>query len=91
MDEDAVGGDPGGSVEDPTSVFDAANDGIDFYESLEGMRISVTDPEAVSRTTEFGGGTSQEIAIVPGDFAAAGTRTPRAGSSTRATTSTTPR
>ena len=79
IDEDAVApGEEGGTVEDPESVFDPTNDGIDFYETLEGMRAGVTDPEAVSRTTDFGA-SSHEIGIVPGDFAAAGTRTPRGG------------
>jgi predicted extracellular nuclease len=40
---------------DPTgNVFDPANDGIDFYESLEGMLVTVEDAVAVSAVRSFG-------------------------------------
>lgn len=39
---------------DNFSVFDPAEDGIDFYESLEGMRVTVRDAVAVSPTNSFG-------------------------------------
>ena len=39
---------------DDLEVFDPAEDGIDFYESLEGMRVEVQDAVAVSPTNRFG-------------------------------------
>lgn len=35
-------------------VFDPANDGIDFYESLEAMLVTVEDAQAVSANRRFG-------------------------------------
>lgn len=35
-------------------VFDPVGDGLDFYESLEGMRVTVNDALAVSATNSFG-------------------------------------
>ena len=49
---------------DSFSVFDPGEDGIDFYEALEGMRVTVRDAVAVGPTSRFGeifvraGGTS---------------------------------
>jgi predicted extracellular nuclease len=39
---------------DNFAVFDPAEDGIDFYESLEGMRVTVQDAVAVSPKNQFG-------------------------------------
>ena len=39
---------------DGFAVFDPGEDGIDFYESLEGMRVTVRDAVAVSPTSRFG-------------------------------------
>ncbi|MEY2883062.1 MAG: hypothetical protein RL490_786, partial [Pseudomonadota bacterium] len=39
---------------DNFSVFDPASDGIDFYESLEGMRVTIPAPLVVAPTTSFG-------------------------------------
>ncbi|WP_282607425.1 endonuclease/exonuclease/phosphatase family protein [Pelagibius sp. Alg239-R121] len=39
---------------DFNSSFDPATDGIDFYESLEGMIVTVEDAQAVSPTNRFG-------------------------------------
>ncbi|MEB3337699.1 MAG: choice-of-anchor I family protein [Leptolyngbyaceae bacterium] len=39
---------------DPLNSFDPATDGIDFYESLEGMRVTIKDAVAVSPTNRFG-------------------------------------
>jgi predicted extracellular nuclease len=39
---------------DNFSVFDPQQDGIDFYESLEGMRVTVNDAVAVGPTNNFG-------------------------------------
>ncbi|MFP4297088.1 MAG: lamin tail domain-containing protein [Spirulinaceae cyanobacterium] len=39
---------------DNFSVFDPSEDGIDFYESVEGMRVTVEDAVAVSPSNRFG-------------------------------------
>ena len=51
--------DANGDVE-TAGVFDPAADGLDFWESLEGMLVQVDNAVAVSPTTRFG-----EIAVVP--------------------------
>lgn len=43
------------------STFDPETDGIDFYESLEGMRVTVAGPVAVSPTSSFDDGASAEV------------------------------
>ncbi len=40
--------------DDTLGSFDPASDGIDFFESFEGMRVTVQSPVAVSGTNEFG-------------------------------------
>jgi predicted extracellular nuclease len=62
-----------GSVE-TSGVFDPASDGIDFYESLEGMRVQVNEPVAVGPRNGFG-----EIAVVGDGGAGASLFTPRGG------------
>jgi predicted extracellular nuclease len=52
--------DANGNVETTETVFDPANDGLDFWESLEGMRVSITGAQAVGPTNRFG-----ETSIVP--------------------------
>lgn len=39
---------------DGFSVYDPAEDGIDFYESIEGMYVTVDAPQVVANTNEFG-------------------------------------
>ena len=39
---------------DGLTIFDPGEDGIDFYETLEGMRVTVRDAVAVSPTSRFG-------------------------------------
>ncbi len=34
-------------------IFNPDEDGIDFFESLEGMRVTIDDPVAISRTSTF--------------------------------------
>ncbi|MET0937673.1 MAG: lamin tail domain-containing protein [Gaiellaceae bacterium] len=55
-------------------VFDPATDGIDFYESLEGMRVQVNDAVASGPSNDFG-----EISVLPDDGAGAAVRTTRGG------------
>jgi predicted extracellular nuclease len=40
--------------DDRFQTFDPENDGIDFWESLEGMRVTIEAPLVVSNTNEFG-------------------------------------
>jgi predicted extracellular nuclease len=62
-----------GDVE-TSGVFDPASDGIDFWESLEGMRVQLNNAVAVGPTNAFG-----ETQIVGDDGANASIRTPRGG------------
>jgi predicted extracellular nuclease len=62
-----------GDVE-TSGVFDPATDGIDFYESLEAMRVQVNNPIAVGPTNDFG-----EIPVVVDGGANASVRTARGG------------
>ena len=46
---------PTGVIDDDNfAIFDPAEDGIDFYESLEGMLVEVQDAVAISPTNRFG-------------------------------------
>jgi predicted extracellular nuclease len=72
---------PGEVIEDDATgdvetsgTFDPATDGLDFYESLEGMRVQVNDAVAVGPTSDFG-----ELPVVGDDGATAGVRTTRGG------------
>jgi predicted extracellular nuclease len=40
--------------DDSFGSFDPETDGIDFYESMEGMRVTVETPQVVAATNEFG-------------------------------------
>jgi predicted extracellular nuclease len=68
IDDDAMG-----SVETSGS-FDATTDGIDFYESLEGMRVQVNNAVAVGPTNGFG-----EVMVVGDGGTNASIRTNRGG------------
>jgi predicted extracellular nuclease len=68
IDDDATG-----DVE-TSGVFEPATDGIDFYESLEGMRVQVNDAVAVGPRNAFG-----EIPVIGDDGANASVRTARGG------------
>src|SRR5829696_1778524 len=65
--------DASGSVE-TSGLFDSSDDGIDFYESLEGMKLQVDDAVAVGPTNNFG-----EVFVVGDGGANAGVRTTRGG------------
>jgi uncharacterized protein len=65
--------DASGSVE-TSGTFDPAEDGIDFYESLEAMRVQVNDARVVGPRNQFG-----EIPVVGDDGASAGVDTVRGG------------
>jgi len=59
-----------GNVETSGS-FDPATDGIDFWESMEGMRATLVAPQVVGPTNQYG-----ETPVVPNG---SGLRTPRGG------------
>ncbi|MBN2385539.1 MAG: sortase [Anaerolineales bacterium] len=71
IDDDATG-----SVE-LSGTFDPASDGIDFYESLEGMLVQVNHAVVVGRYTDFS--SNHEIAVIGDNGASAGLRTGRGG------------
>ncbi len=54
--------------------FDAASDGIDFLESLEGMRVRIEAPVATGPTNDFG-----ELSVLADGGANASLRTARGG------------
>ena len=62
-----------GDVE-TTATFDPASDGIDFYESMEGMLVQLDDAVAVGPTNPFG-----ETPVIGDDGANASVRTARGG------------
>jgi predicted extracellular nuclease len=62
------------SVEAADAAYDPENDGIDFWESLEGMRLQVAEAVAVGPRNGFG-----EIAVISQLQSEAGVRTPRGG------------
>ncbi|MEH1816631.1 MAG: choice-of-anchor I family protein [Nostoc sp.] len=66
------------NIETGTTTFDPVQDGIDFYESLEGMLVQVNNPIATSPTANFG--TSEEIWVLADNGANATGRTVRGGS-----------
>jgi predicted extracellular nuclease len=70
--------DANGDVTSVPNTFDIASDGLDFYESLESMRVQVSNVVAVGRTQSFSG-TAKELAVVLDEGANAGPRTPRGG------------
>lgn len=65
--------DAAGSVE-TSGVFDPGSDGIDFYESLEGMRVQLNNAVAVGPRNRFG-----EIPVLADNGAGASVRTARGG------------
>jgi predicted extracellular nuclease len=74
IENDAVNG----NVENPGSLFDPDQDGIDFYESVEGMRVQINNPVTTSPTANFVA--SEEIWVLADNGANALSRTARGGS-----------
>ena len=56
------------NLQNVPGLFDPANDGIDFYESMEGMLVTVEDPVAVSATRTFNS-FSSELFTLPNNGA----------------------
>ncbi len=69
-----AGAPAGGSVEGAGHAFDPDTNAIDFYESLEGMRVVVEDAVVVGPTTA-----RREIVVVPDGGASARLRSARGG------------
>jgi len=69
--------DAAGNVE-TTGDFDPTVEGIDFYESLEGMRVRIDEAVATSPTARFG--TSEELWVLADGGAGASGTTARGGS-----------
>ena len=67
-----------GDVEVVANTFDPASQGLDFYESLEDMRVQVNNAVVVGPTATFSGG-SLELPILADNGAGAGLRTTRGG------------
>jgi uncharacterized protein len=72
---EVIDDDTTGSVETGTTTFDPANDGLDFWESYEGMLLQANNGAVVNETESFG-----EITLLPDNGVwATGLRTPRGG------------
>lgn len=71
---EVIENDATGNVE-TSNTFDPAEDGLDFFESLEGMRVQINSPIATSPTNSFG-----EIWVLADNGADATGRTARGGS-----------
>jgi uncharacterized protein len=70
-----IDNDSAGNVETGPTTFDPAEDGIDFYESLEGMIVQANNAVVVGPTKDFG-----EFVFLPDNGSwATGIRTPRGG------------
>lgn len=72
-----IKGDANGNVE-ISDDFDPASDGIDFYESLEGMLVQVNDAVVVGPTYTLRSGV-KEIPVIGNNGDHAGVRTARGG------------
>jgi uncharacterized protein len=69
--------DASGDVETTQTAFDPATDGLDFWESLEGEYLSITDAQVVGPTNSF----DETVVVPPGSTV----RTTRGGIVARAT------
>jgi hypothetical protein len=68
-----------GDVE-TNNIFDPSNDGIDFHESLEGMRVQVNNAVVVGPTADFGTSIpGREVYVIGDNGAHASVRTNRGG------------
>ncbi|OCQ90156.1 hypothetical protein BCD64_19755 [Nostoc sp. MBR 210] len=77
-----INDDTNGNVE-TGGDFDPVNEGIDFYESVEGMLVQINNAIATSPTANFG--TSEEIWVLADNGVNATSRTERGGSLITAT------
>ncbi|MEM6973935.1 MAG: choice-of-anchor I family protein [Pseudomonadota bacterium] len=51
------------AVDDAANTFDPENDAIDFFESLEGMLVTIDDPVAISQTRTFNAFSSEAFVL----------------------------
>lgn len=70
IDNDSVNGEP----ENPATPFDPVEDGIDFYETLEGMLVEIKEALVVGPSNKY-----SEAWVVPGIAEDYGVKTPRGG------------
>lgn len=70
--------DAGSSVE-TGGTFDPTTDGIDFYESLEDMRVRLNNAVATSRRSDFPSSGTSELTVVGDGGTLATVRTPSGG------------
>ncbi|MBI5653890.1 MAG: hypothetical protein HZC40_26095, partial [Chloroflexi bacterium] len=69
----------GGNVENAGTTFDPANDGIDFWESLEGMRVQINNARAVGPSRYYASSNSWELPVVGDSGANSSVNTARGG------------
>lgn len=69
FEDDAVAGDV-----EVGNTFDQNSDGLDFYESLEGMLVQINNPVVVGPSNSY-----WEVPVLPDGGANASVRTPRGG------------
>jgi predicted extracellular nuclease len=69
IEDDAASGDV-----ETSGVFDPATDGVDFWESMEGMRVQLNNAVVVGPTNSFG-----EMTVIGDNGANASVRTARGG------------
>jgi predicted extracellular nuclease len=75
----------GGNVENAGTMFDPANDGIDFWESLEGMRVQLNNARAVGPSRYYASSNSWELPVVGDNGANSTVNTIRGGVVIRST------
>lgn len=78
-----INDDATGDVE-TSGVFDPANDGIDFWESLEAMRVRINYARAVGPSRYYSTSNAWEIPVIGDSGAHANVLTPRGGIIVRA-------
>ncbi len=74
--------DSGASVESG-GTFDPTTDGIDFYESLEDMRVRLNNAVTTSRRSDFPSSGTSELTVLGDGGSQATVRTPRGGVAVR--------
>ncbi len=74
IDDDTSGPD----VEIGPTAFDPASDGLDYFESLEGMRVQLNDAVATGPTQRFGA-TSRDLTVLADNGRNAGLRSEGSG------------
>jgi|GEM_PF-484068 len=77
---DIIDNDSNGNVEtSPTSIFDPSEDGIDFYETLEGMLVQINNPVLTSPTLASSASGDRQYFVLGDNGTAATGRNARGG------------